>query len=176
MTGGQLNALCTEIKDILEDGIETTGAICTDGTPAFGGTGTGEDFAGFTIYATNLDDVTETDITNLPCIAFRFDKTPIEYFHDDNKLYASNGMFELRIPLNLTKTINASSYNKKKLMNWYVERLQYVLDTMQLTSVMEAGKMNPTSFDVGTDDEGTNFWIYGLLYFSITYMEEGDTQ
>ena len=95
---GQINKLAYEIKTALEDGIETTGLVCIDGTPANGGTGSGEDFSGFTIYAINLDDDFDDDwIFELPLIRFNITSSVVDYFLDNNAIYKADVDFEVSI-------------------------------------------------------------------------------
>lgn len=173
---GQTNKLADEIQDILENGMESTGLECVDGSPDYGGTGTGEDFAGFTIYSINLDDDENLNTEDLPCIIFRVERTPVEYFHDGTAFYQADLLFEIRITPNYTKTINGTVHSKKHLVAWFIERLEYVLDHMVLTSVKEAGKRNMNTMMPSKYDEDTDFWYYGETYMSVQYLEEGSAQ
>lgn len=173
---GQTNKLADEIQDILENGMESTGLECTDGSPAFAGTDDGEDFGGFTIYSINLDDDETMNTEDLPCVIFRVERTPVEYFHDDAALYQADLMFELRINANQTKAINGTVHSRKHLVSWFIERLEYVLDHMTLTSVQEAGKRNLNTMMPSTFDEDSNFWYYGETFMSVQYLEEGSSQ
>lgn len=174
---GQTNKLADELQDILENGIESDGTECSDGTPAYGGVGVGEDFAGFNIYSINLDDdEDENDTADLPCIIFKVDRTPIEYFHDGSAFYQADVSFEIRVTAEETKTINSTEHTRKTLVSWMIERLQFILDHMVLASVMDAGKMNTGAMGPSTFDDSTDFWFYGDTFMSITYKEEGASQ
>jgi hypothetical protein len=173
---GQTNKLADEIQDILENGIESTGLQSTDGSPDYGGNSALQDFPNFTIYAINLDDDETMNTEDLPCIIFRVERTPIEYFHDDAALYQGDLMFEIRVDANETKDINGTVHSRKHLVSWFIERLEYILDHMVLTSVKEAGKRNTNSMMPATYDEDTDFWYYGETFMSVQYLEEGSAQ
>lgn len=166
---GQINKLAAQIKDALEDGIESTGAICTDGSPAYGGTGTGEDFADFTIYSIDIGDAEDDDmIEELPCIAFKCERAPVEYTLDNRFFYQSDITFEIRISFHHDKTIDSTSHQYSELVNWYIERLQYIMDILQLTVVnVSAGPYNTGSMNMGRVD--SEFGEEGMVYVGQTF-------
>ena len=173
---GQINVLAAELKTFIEDGIETTGLVCTDGTPAYGGTGTGEDFAELTVYSKdNNDGEEDAMIEQLPAILMSCERTPIEPMHDDNNIYQADFVFELLVPFHFTKIIDTTTHEYNELLNWYVERLEYVLDHIQVTSVMVAGKYPSTSMVMGGVGEEHDLIYTAQTYFTIQFAEEGDT-
>ena len=169
--------LAYEMKTVLEDGIETTGAVCVDGAPAYGGVDATEDFDSLTIYALDCGDGEADDfIEQMPNIAFKGDRTPIEYLLDDNVIYQSNFTFEIRMPFHHTKTINGTVHEYSELASWYLERLQYVLDLWTPTSVMCAGKLNSGSMSPGQVDEESDIVYTAQTFFTIMYKGEGASQ
>jgi hypothetical protein len=174
---GQINKLAAELKTFIEDGIETTGAVCTDGAPAYGGTRTGEDFAEITVYAKDINDGEEDKmIETLPAMLISCERTPIEPMHDDNNIYQADFVFEFLIPFHHDKIIDTTTHNQNELLNWYVERLEYVLDHIQITSVMVAGKYPSTSMVMGAVSDEHDIIYVAQTFFTIQFAEEGDLQ
>lgn len=172
---GQLTALATELKSAIVDGIEDNGNVCTDGVPAYGGTADGEDFAGFEVYAINLGDGEADDfIETLPDIAFNGDYSVVEYCLDNNAIFQSNFLFEIRIPFHHHRTINGVVKHYSDLANWYLERLQYVLDHVILTSIMLAGRANFSSTTAGKVDDESEIIYMAQTMMQILYAEMGD--
>jgi hypothetical protein len=170
---GQLNQLADQIKTVLEDGIESTGVICTDGTPAYAGTGTGEDFAGFSIYALDIDDEQEaSEILDLPMIRFWTESSPVEYFLSNAAFYLADITFEIYITEHHSKTINGTAHTRKTLINWYLERLEYVLLIMELTVVNEAAQRNPFSMSHGRVAVEDEFLYMGTTKLEVEYERE----
>jgi len=171
---GQINVLSEEIRNLLEDGLETTGFVCVDGAPSWGGTGTGEDFSEIKIYATNLDDLEEDkNIKKIPCIEFRGDSMPVEYFNDAEVIYQADFVFEISIPIHHKKIIDSTTHRRNPLMNWYLERLEYVLDKWTPQTVMHSGKMNTGSMNMGKVSSGSDMIYYGQLFLSVSFASDG---
>lgn len=170
---GQLNKLAYEIKDALEDGVETTGLVCTDGTPAYGGIDTGEDFAGFTIYSINLDDDIDDDwIFHLPLIRFDIRTTVVEYYLDASAVYKADIIFNIFMDEEHEKTIDSTLHTRKTLMNWYLERLEYLLYLLDVTVVQETASRNLNSQNHGRMTENDEFFYVGETYLTIEYLRE----
>ncbi len=171
---GQVNILSQELKLVLEDGIETTGFVSTDGSPAFSGTGTGEDFCDIKIYATNLDDLEDDKlIKKIPCIEMRGDRMPIEYLHDDKVIYQADFVFEISIPIHHKKIIDGTTHRRNPLLNWYLERLEYILDQWTPQTVMYSAKMNTGSMNMGEISKGSDMIYYGQSFLSISFASDG---
>lgn len=170
---GQLNQLADQIKTALVDGIESDGSICTDTSPAYGGTGTGEDFAGFSVYALDIDDEqVESEILDLPMIRFWTENTPIEYFLDENAAYMADMTLEVYIDEHHTKIIDSTAHNRKMLINWYLERLEYVLIILEITAVTEMSQRNPFSISHGKVSIEDEFLYMGTTKLTIEYSRE----
>lgn len=174
-TVGQLNKLAEEIKDFIVNGMEADNSECGDGTPAYGGTGTGEDFAGFSIYCVNLDEIEEADDElDLPLIVFHVLRSPFEELFD-GRLYQADIDITIWIPekTDHTKTIGGNVYSRSELLGWYIERLEYILQNMAITSVKTAGRGNPESLVTGKVQGPKNDFMYeARTSLSITFLEE----
>jgi len=154
--------------------LETTGLVCTDGSPAFGGVGSGEDFAGMKIYATGLGDLEDDKhIKKIPCIEFVGDSMPIEYFLDTETIYQADFVFEISIPIHYKKIIDSTTHQYSALMNWYIERLQYVLDLWTPQEVMHSGKMNTGNMNMGKVSTGSEAVYYGQSFLSVSFASDG---
>lgn len=171
---GQLNVLANEIKSLLTDGVETTGFICTDGSPAYLGTGTGEDLDGYTIYAADLGDVEADDfIETLPCVRFKGDSMPVEYMQDAETIYQADFVFEISFPFHHSKTIDSTLHEYSALMNWTLERIQFALDLWTPQAVMHSGKMNTGAMNLGKIDTEHDLIYYGQSFLSISFASDG---
>jgi hypothetical protein len=170
---GQLNQIVNEIKDALEDGIESTGVICTDGTPAYGGTGTGEDLAGFMVLAHDIDDEQEeSEFYDLPLVRFWTEVTPVDYFLDASAAYAAELNFEIFISEHHTKTIDSTEHSRKMLVNWYLERLEYILITLEFTAIKEMGVRNTRVMNMGRVTLEDEFVYAGSTTLEVQYLRE----
>jgi hypothetical protein len=166
--------LSNEIKSLLTDGIETTGLVCVDGTPAHSGTGTGEDFAGFTIYAEDIGDV-ETDkmIETLPCIKFKGNSMPIEYHNDDTTIYQADYSFDIMFPFHHAQMIDNTIHEYNALANWYLEKLQYVLDLWIPAAVSHSAKMNTGGMNMGSISDEHDIIYYAQSFLSVSFGSTG---
>ena len=154
--------------------METTGFVCTDNVPAFGGTATGEDFDGIKIYAVGLGDLEDDNhIKKIPCIEFVGDSMPIEYFNDDETIYQADFVFEISIPIHHKKIIDSTIHRYSALMNWYIERLQYILDLWTPQEVMHSGKMNTGNMNMGRVSTGSEAVYYGQSFLSVSFASDG---
>lgn len=171
---GQINILSNEIKSLLESGVETTGIVCTDGIPAAGGISNTEDFSGFTIYASGIGDV-EADkfVRKMPCIEFKGDSMPIEYFHDAETVYQADFVFEIYMPVNHKKIISSTTHQYDALMNWYLEKLQYALDMWTPQTVMHTGKINTGGMNMGKVSSESDMIYYGQSFLSVSFASDG---
>lgn len=170
---GQTNKLADELKSALQNGIETTGIACTDGSPAWGGTGSGEDFSGFSIYALDIDDEQEeSEILDLPMIRFWSEQTPVEYFLDEGAAYNLDMNFEIYLDEHHKKIIDGTPHSRKTLLNWYLERLEYVLIRLEVTSVKEMSQRNPFSMSHGKVSVEDEFLYMGTTKLTIEYLRE----
>ncbi len=171
---GQINILSQEIKSVLEDGIETTGLVSTDGSPAFGGVGPGEDFDGMKIYASSLGDLEEDkNIKKIPCIEFRGDSMPVEYFHDAEVAYQADFVFEISVPIHHTKMIDSTIHRYDAVMNWYLERLQHILDLWTPQAVNYSGKMNTGGMNMGRVSTESDQIYYAQSFLSVSFASDG---
>ena len=170
---GQLNKLADEIKTAIQDRIESTGLVCTDDSPAYGGTDSGEDFSGFTVYALDIDDEQDdSEILDLPMIRFWTEQTPMEYFLDDNAAYMSDMTFEIYLDEHHKKIIDGTPHSRKMLLNWYLERLEYVLILLEITAVTEMSQRNPFSMSHGKVSVEDEFLYMGTTKLAIEYSRE----
>ena len=154
--------------------METTGFVCTDGNPAYLGTGTGEDLDGFTIYATGLGDVEDDkNIRKMPCIEFVGDSMPIQYFNDAETIYQADFVFEIFIPIHHKKMIDSTEHRHNALINWLVERIQFALDLWTPQEVMHSGKMNTGNMNMGKVSTGSEAVYYGQSFLSVSFASDG---
>lgn len=171
---GQINILSQEIKELLTDGLETTGLICTDGAPAYSGTGVLEDFDGLEIYATGINDLeADNHIKKIPCVEFRGDRMPVSYFLDAEVEYQADFVFEISLPLHHKKIIDGTTHQYNALMNWYLERLEYVLDIWTPQTVMHTGKQNTGGMNMGRTSNESDAIYYGQSFLSVSFASEG---
>jgi len=171
---GQINILSQEIKDLLTDGLETTGLVCTDGAPAYLGTGTNEDLDGYAIYATGLGDLEDDKlIKKIPCIEFRGDSMPVEYFLDDEVVYQADFVFEISIPVHHKQIIDSTVHRYSSLVNWTLERIQFALDLWTPQTVMHSGKMNTGGMNMGKISSGSDMIYYGQTFLSVSFASDG---
>lgn len=112
-------------------------------------------------------------IESLPCIAFRCDRAPVEYTLDNNSFYEANITFEIRTPYLHTKTIDSTVHQYSELMNWYLERLQYILDRMYLTSVkVSGGPLCTGAMNMGRVDDVSDIVYLGQAFCNVQFLAE----
>lgn len=171
---GQINKLSAELRDMLENGLETDGTECGDGSPSWWGTGTGEDFDGFTLYSIPTNDAEDDDmIDQLPAIAWQIERAPIETTLDHRTFYDAQISFEIRIPFHMTKTIDSTVHQYGELLNWQLERLQYGLDRMFLTSVnVSAGPVCTGAMNLGRVDDESDIVYVGQAFCNVQFLVE----
>ena len=98
---------------------------------------------------------------------------PIEYHHDDSTIYQADFVFEISIPYHWKQTIDGTVHQQTSLMNWVIEKLQYVFDLWTPTSVMHSGKMNTGGMNMGKVDTETDMIYYGQSFLSISFASDG---
>lgn len=172
MVLGQVNALATELKQAIENGLTASGVICTDNSPVYGGTDLDEDFEKFFVYSINIDDELEDEIFTLPMIRFHIQTATVEYFLDESAGYLADIAFEIFFDQEHYRVISDEHIDRKALLNWYLEQLEYLLIKVQLESVMDMGTRNPSSINHGRMKAEDAFIYYGTTNLQIEYLRE----
>lgn len=171
---GQINKYCDEIKNIIVNGVDSSFDQVDAGiTPAYGGTDDGEDFEGFSVYCTNLDDDEDVSyILDKPYIYFSVEGVPQEFFMDDNSSYLVSADFEIVIDGEDTKTISGDIIKKKELISWYAEQLSYLLSHANLTSIKEIdGRTSTELTPTKVKSEESEAYVGGINLQTVIYRE-----
>ena len=98
---------------------------------------------------------------------------PIEYLHDDKVIYQADFVFEISIPIHHKKIIDGTTHRRNPLLNWYLERLEYILDQWTPQTVMYSAKMNTGSMNMGEISKGSDMIYYGQSFLSISFASDG---
>jgi len=167
-----INTLMEHMKTALTSGIDSYGAIASS-SPTYGGTGDGEDFDGFGVFLTGLNDTIDFSSITLPALLVSFD-----LFQSGDRVFGDE---PLGMSISVSPIVNdfygsaiegTQVIENKEAVNVYIDRLNEFMKYVQFPDVVLIARDNSSPISPGGFAPNNDFYVTGTVTLNIEYMED----